>query len=45
MKNKAAVMLGKLGGSANTKAQNDARRKNGKKGGRPKLTSSSKKEP
>lgn len=34
-KNPAAVALGKLGGSANTVAQNQARRKNGKKGGRP----------
>lgn len=36
MKNPAAVALGRLGGSANTKAQNDARAKNAKKGGWPK---------
>lgn len=35
-KNKAAVALGKLGGKKNTPAQNAARAKNGKKGGRPK---------
>lgn len=32
----AAVMLGKLGGSRNTRAQNAARKRNGKLGGRPK---------
>jgi hypothetical protein len=37
MKNPAAVALGRLGGSANTKAQNAARAKNAKKGGRPKV--------
>jgi hypothetical protein len=35
-KNPAAVALGRLGGSANTKAQNEARKKNGRLGGRPK---------
>lgn len=35
-KNPAAVSLGRKGGSANTEAQNAARRENGKKGGRPK---------
>ena len=35
-KNPAAVALGSLGGKATTEAQNAARRKNGKKGGRPK---------
>jgi hypothetical protein len=35
-KNSAAVSLGRLGGKANTLAQNAARRENGKKGGRPK---------
>lgn len=34
-KNKAAQALGALGGSANTKAQLTARRKNAKKAGRP----------
>lgn len=32
---KAAAALGKLGGSANTPAQNKARASNGRKGGRP----------
>jgi hypothetical protein len=35
-KNPAAVTLGRLGGSANTTAQNRARAKNAKKGGWPK---------
>lgn len=35
-KNPAAVSLGRLGGSANTPAQNKARAKNAKKGGWPK---------
>lgn len=35
-KNPAAVALGRLGGSANTPAQNAARAKNAKKGGWPK---------
>jgi hypothetical protein len=35
-KNRHAAALGKLGGAACTPAQNAARRKNGKKGGRPK---------
>lgn len=35
-KNPAAVALGSLGGSRNTPAQNAARAKNGKLGGRPK---------
>ncbi len=34
-KNPAAVQLGRLGGKAGTEAQNEARRQNGKKGGRP----------
>ena len=34
-KNEAAAALGRLGGSANTAAQNEARRTNGAKGGRP----------
>jgi hypothetical protein len=33
---KAAAILGRKGGQAKTKAQNRARRINGKKGGRPK---------
>jgi hypothetical protein len=33
---KAAAILGRKGGQAKTKAQNRARRLNGKKGGRPK---------
>lgn len=33
---KAAAILGRKGGQAGTKAQNRARRINGKKGGRPK---------
>ena len=36
MKNQHAQALGKLGGKANTPAQNAARRENGKLGGRPK---------
>jgi hypothetical protein len=36
LKNPAAVALGRLGGSANTTAQNAARAKNAKKGGWPK---------
>lgn len=32
----AAALIGQLGGSQNTAAQNRARRLNGKKGGRPK---------
>jgi hypothetical protein len=35
-KNPAAVALGRLGGQANTEAQQAARRENGKKGGYPK---------
>ena len=35
-KNPAAVALGKLGRAANTEAQKEASRQNGKKGGRPK---------
>jgi hypothetical protein len=35
-KNPAAVALGRLGGSKNTEAQNEARRINGRKGGKPK---------
>ena len=35
-KNRAAVSLGRLGGSVNSPAQNEARAKNGRKGGRPK---------
>lgn len=38
MKNPHAVALGRKGGSANTEAQNAARRENGKLGGRPKKT-------
>ena len=34
-KNPAAVALGRKGGQANTEAQNAARRRNGRKGGRP----------
>ncbi len=33
----AAKILGAKGGARNTKAQNDARKRNGKLGGRPKL--------
>ena len=36
MKNPAAVALGRLGGSANTPAQQKARKRNAKKGGWPK---------
>ena len=41
-KNPAAVALGKLGRAANTKAQKEAARSNGKKGGRPKGSKDSK---
>lgn len=34
-KNTAAVALGRMGGSRNTPAQNEARKRNGKLGGRP----------
>lgn len=36
-KNPAAVALGRLGGLAKSKAKSDAVRKNGAKGGRPRL--------
>ena len=36
-KNPAAVALGRLGGSAHTRAQIDAARRNGRLGGRPPL--------
>ena len=35
-KNPAAVALGRLGGSVNSRAQNEARKRNGKLGGWPK---------
>jgi hypothetical protein len=35
-KNPAAVALGRLGGSKATRAQKEAARRNGRKGGRPK---------
>jgi len=38
MKNKAAQQLGRLGGKVSSEAKTAAVRKNGKKGGRPKLT-------
>ena len=37
-KNPAAVALGRKGGTANTPAQQNARRVNGKKGGRPRVS-------
>ena len=40
-KNPAAVALGRLGGSAKSEAKAKAARLNGKKGGRPKLDTSS----
>lgn len=41
-KNPAAVALGRLGRAANTKAQKEAARKNGTRGGRPKGAKDSK---
>lgn len=38
MKNKHAQQLGKLGGQVKSKIKTEAVRKNGKKGGRPKIT-------
>jgi hypothetical protein len=43
--NEAAATLGRLGGSANTKAQNRARKINGQKGGRPRRVCSTCGEP
>jgi len=44
-KNEAAVALGRLGGSVKSKAKSLAAKRNGKKGGRPKIVKARLKNP